>query len=393
MKWLLFLPLFATFASAQVSEAQLEKWLKRFPSADANQDGTLTRDEAKAFRDKMRVGTPARPRGSQIPKTLKVHAGWDDTKFPAHAMCNKPPDALAEAYGHATPNLPKPTDGSLRIVGTGHSFMAPGYKSLPSIVKAAGFTQAEPPFTHTGGGVTGSARYKWEQENGIFAFDGRATPKLLAAIANAEWDVMMWGPYFHDRPAYYLCWTRFCLKHNPAMCFYLSDAWPQIDQLHPIPTSEKELGSDVIRKMGAEKNEIFKKLVNALRDEHPGRVFIIPTSDAMVLAAEAYHRGELPGVNAISSFVSKKSPALWRDRLGHLGPGFDRLEGYVFYAALYRRSPALIEGDIFKGNPAYPSRKLDRVFREIAWKAVTAHPFSGVTDEDGDGVADRETPN
>ena len=50
----------------------------------------------------------------------------------------------------------KPSDGALRVVGTGHSFMAPGYKTFPVICQAAGMTQ--PLYTHTGGGITGSAR-------------------------------------------------------------------------------------------------------------------------------------------------------------------------------------------------------------------------------------------
>ena len=54
--------------------------------------------------------------------------------------------------------------------------MAPGYKTLPQIAKAAGFQQ-QSMLTHTGGGMTGSARYKWEQENGIFQFAGKPQPK------------------------------------------------------------------------------------------------------------------------------------------------------------------------------------------------------------------------
>ena len=67
--------------------------------------------------------------------------------------------------------------------------------------------------------MTGSTRYKWEQENGIFDFDGKPMPKLLASIANAEWDVMTWGPYFKYRPEFYACWVDFCLQYHPDMKF------------------------------------------------------------------------------------------------------------------------------------------------------------------------------
>ena len=63
----------------------------------------------------------------------------------------------------------------------------------------------------------------------------------------------MWGPYFNDRPVYYSCWIDFCLQYNPDMKFFLSDAWPQLYQLEPQPTSEKDLTAETIARMGKEK--------------------------------------------------------------------------------------------------------------------------------------------
>ena len=257
----------------------------------------------------------------------------------------------------------------------------------PSNAKAAGITQ--PLYTHTGGGVTGSARYKWEQENGIFEFEGKPLPKLLASIANAQWDAMMWGPYFNDRPEYYSCWIDFCHKYHPEMKFYLSDAWPQLHQLGKNPESEESFTEEVLDRIGKEKRDIYVKVVSALRENYPDKVFIIPTSDAMTLAAKHFVQGKLPGVEGIHQVIGGKERSLWRDQLGHLGPGFDRLEGYVFYATLYRKSPELIEEDIDFGDKGnFPSPELDAVFRKIAWQAVINHPLSGVTDKDGNGVAD-----
>ena len=118
------------------------------------------------------------------------------------------------------------------------------------------------------------------------------------------------------------------------------------------------------------------------------KIFIMPTCEAMVLAVKYYHEGKLPGVEGIHMYVGKKQRSMWRDRLGHLGPGFDRLEGYVFYATLYGRSPEKIEGDINFGKSDYPNQELDRMFRKIAWEAVLNNPLSGVVDKDGNGVAD-----
>ncbi|MFP6676559.1 MAG: hypothetical protein VB878_15860 [Pirellulaceae bacterium] len=328
-------------------------------------------------------------------QTLNVDRGWLADRFPDHAVCYRTPKEIEAIYAkslrgnrRAVTSYAKPTDGSLRIVGTGHSFMAPGYKTFPVITRAAGFKQP-PLVTHTGGGVTGSARYKWEQENGIFKFDGQPTPKLLASIANAQWDIMMWGPYYDDRAAYYSCWIDFCLKHSPQMKFYLSDAWPQLGQLSEIPKNEDALTAETIARLGKEKHVTYGKIVGELNKKYPKKVFVLPTCEAMVLAAQYYHRGELPGVEGIHTLVGKKKRSLWRDRIGHLGPGFSNLEGYVFYATIYGRSPELIEGDIkLGGSSDFPSRELDRVFRKIAWQAVLNNELSGVVDKDSNGVAD-----
>ncbi|MEM7235952.1 MAG: hypothetical protein AAF517_27540, partial [Planctomycetota bacterium] len=314
------------------SEAQLKRWLKRFPQADANKDGKLTVDEAKAFQKKRQ--SPGRRRGGGVKRTFRVDPGWEKDRFPEHAVCYKSPKEIAELYKgmvgakKAVVGYEKPTDGSLRIVGTGHSFMAPGYKTFPAITKGAGLKQP-PLLTHTGGGMTGSTRYKWEQENGIFGFDRKPKPKLLASIANSQWDAMMWGPYFNDRPAYYSCWIEFCLKYNPNMKFYLSDAWPQLGQLEETPSSEDELTYEVISKLSKAQFDSYSKIVGGLNKKYGGRIFIMPTSEAMTLCVKYFREGKLPGIEGIHKVVGKKNRSLWRDRLGHLGPGLGNLEGYV----------------------------------------------------------------
>lgn len=382
------------FAESSPTAQQLAKWLERFPDADADKNGVLTVAEALAYRDKLagRGGKAGESGGA--PRTFYIDPGWENDRFPDGAVCYRSPEEIAAIYAQVMPrgqkpvtSFEKPAGGVLRIVGTGHSFMAPGYLTFPIICRAAGFEQ--PLFTHTGGGMTGSTRYKWEQENGIFTFDGKPYPKLLASIANAQWEAMMWGPYFNDRPAFYSCWIDFCLKYNPGMKFYLSDAWPQLYQLEKIPDSEEVFTEELFDRLGTEKRALYMEPVEKLRQAFPGKVFILPTSDAMTLAAKRYLRGELPGIEGINLIIGKKERSLWKDKLGHLGPGFDRLEGYVFYATLYGRSPELIEGDIdFGGSPDFPGRELDRIFRKIAWQAVTGHPLSGVTDKDGDGIDD-----
>jgi hypothetical protein len=378
------------------SEAQLRQWLKRFPAADTDGDGTLTVEEAKAFMAARRQARKAKG----PPTEFRVDPGWSKARFPDSAVCYKTPEEIQAIYRKAFPkdrepvfHVPRP-EKALRIVGTGHSFMAPGYRTFPVICRAAGFEQ--PLRTHTGGGMTGSARYKWEQENGIFEFAGEPQPKLLAAIATGAWDAMLWGPYYADRPEYYACWIDFCLKYNPKMEFFLSDAWPSLRQLSSLPESEDELSAETFVRLARQKHVTTEKLIAALDRKYPGKVHIMPTSDAMVLAVQAYFEGRLPGIEGVTRWLSGKTYSIWRDQLGHLGPGFERLEGYVFYATVYRRSPALIEGDIsFKptvdkklGELDPPSQEVDRLFRRIAWEAVINNPLSDVTDRNRDGIGD-----
>ena len=320
-------------SGADPSAKQLANWLKRFPAADTNKDGKLSVQEANNFRRKMQEGSAQR----SAKTSFKVDSGWDAERFPEFAVAYRTPAEIAAIYEKtlrsnqsAVTSYPKPEDGSLRIVGTGHSFMMPGYQTFPLIARAAGLG-----------------------------------------------------------PEYYSCWIDFCLKYNPKMKFYLSDAWPQLDQLDEIPTTEAELTSELFVRLGKEKHATYEALIGSLNKKYPGKVFVLPTSDAMVLAVQAYHRGELPGVEGVHKYVGKKERSLWRDRLGHLGPGFGNLEGYVFYAMMYGRSPELIDGDVrFKGQSDFPSRELDRVFRKIAWQAVIGNPLSGHADKNGDGISD-----
>lgn len=388
------------------NEKQLERWLKRFPEADANGDGILTAEEAMAYRGAARRtqdsgNEPQALRGSRVPD---FHPGWDNSDFPEYAVFRKSPEEIMKIYESGPTargaqstsdalSFPKPKDGGLRIVGVGHSFMAPAYRTLPLITKAAGIEQHL--CLHTGGGVTGSARYKWEQENGIFQFDKQPVPKLLAAISNHEWEAWLSGPYHGDRPEFYECWIDFCLKYNPGMKFYISDAWPQLYQLGDLygmttnPESEDFFTSKVLDRMNSEIRKRYISVIDSSLRKSSKHVYVIPTSDAITAAAKLVSQGKLPGVDGIHKVVGGKERSVWRDVTGHLGPGFDRLEGYVFYATLYGKSPELITEPIeFTDSADFPSKELDQIFRKIAWKAVTGHPLSGVTDKNNNRIGD-----
>ena len=69
--------------------------------------------------------------------------------------------------------------------------------------------------------------------------------------------------------------------------------------------------------MGKEKNAMYASLVKELNEKYPGKVYIMPTCDAMVRAAKLFIKDELPGVEGLHQAVGGKERSLWRDRLGH----------------------------------------------------------------------------
>ena len=395
---------FSNAQAQQLSESRLAQLLKRFPAADANGDGKLTQEEFKAARQEFQRSRQGNARPAAAAKTaLGFDPGWDKDEFPPHAVSLKAPEeimaiyqrgAAGRTYAEAADamSFPKPADGIMRIVGTGHSFTAPGYRTLPAITRAAGFEQ--PLSLHNGGGRTGSVSYKWEQENGIFEFDGKPLPKLLAAISNAEWEGMIWGPYGGDRPKFYTSWIDFCEQYNPGMKYFVIDGWPTLGQVEMVfkrkgnPESESFFTDEVFDQLNDVANTGFAGLVKTLR-ETTEKVYILPTRAAMTEAAKRFKRGELPGVEGLYKVVGGKEHSIWADQRGHLGPGFDRLEGYVFYATLYGKSPELISAPIkFNKNPGFLNADLDKSFRQIAWKAVVEHPLSGVADKNRNGIGD-----
>ena len=136
------------------SEIQLRQWLRRFPAADTDGNGTLTAEEARAFMASRRQGK----NGQGPPTEFYVDPGWSKARFPDNAVCYMTPPEIQAIYREVFPKDPQPVfqvpqpEKALRIVGTGHSFMAPGYRTFPVICRAAGFEQ--PLRTHTGGGMT-----------------------------------------------------------------------------------------------------------------------------------------------------------------------------------------------------------------------------------------------
>ena len=145
---------FSNAQAQQLSESRLAQLLKRFPAADTNGDGKLTEKEFKAARQQFQPSRQGNGRpAAAAQSTLVFDPGWEKDKFPSHAVSLKTPEEIMTIYkrgpagrtaadANDAMSFPKPADGILRIVGTGHSFMAPGYRTLPAILLGVNFSES-----------------------------------------------------------------------------------------------------------------------------------------------------------------------------------------------------------------------------------------------------------
>lgn len=365
---------FATpFASSQQTSennARLKDGLVKFPEADADKNGVLTVEEARAFL-KKRQSTGKRP----IPKQ--------------NPMLFKPTEEdLATAINFGTANnnmgpLQIKKGNGLRVVMTGHSWVAPGRNTLLRIATGAGL-DGHRQRHHTGGGPTGSANAIWLKEFGKWKEGEPPKPILIPAIVTGQWDVMTWGSYYEDKPEYYHQWIDLCLKHNPGMTFCIQDGWPRF-----LPEYKTREPAEILEKMTAQwkefQNEMYRPGFEALDEKYPGKIRIIPASYAVVDLIGQFYEGKLPHLDCVDEKTNGGKNGIYRDG-GHLSKtsGIEHLVGYLYYGMLYGKSPALIETYI----PANIPLAFDRKMRVAAWKAIVTSPFAGVDDEDGDGIAD-----
>ena len=354
-------------APSSADNDQLKRAFRQFPTADLNDDGTLTQTELRTFHRER----AQRMRANRKPQVFT-------TVFRPTAEDLHVATKLAREYPHST--LAAKKGNGLRVLMLGHSWVAPAQKTLNGIAHAAGFDghrQRE----RLKGGARGSANALWLNEFGKLPGE-KAYPSQLPAIATGSWDVLTFGSYYEDKPEYFGQWIDVCLKYNPAMTFFIQDGWPRVN------SSYLRMKPDIaVKKLDTEmkrmEKEYFTPGFGALNKMYPGRVHFIPSGSAVVELIRRYYAKQVPAFDCLSENFGGKC-GIYRDG-SHLSKtsGVEHLIGYVYYATLYHRSPTLIE----KPTPDIEAQ-LDTQLREIAWRAVIESPLSGVKDQDADGMAD-----
>ena len=274
-----------------------------------------------------------------------------------------------------------PKGNGVRLLMTGHSWVAPGHRTLSAIAAAAGF-DGHHQRAHLSGGSTGSANSIWLTEFGKFR-DKPAQPLLFPAIATGQWDVMSWGAFYGDTTECYTQWIDVCLKTNPNMTFLIQDGWPTFPQALATASADSVLTA-IDAQQSLAQLVMFRALYDSLNTRYPGKLRIIPAGAAVVEMLHHYYAGRLPGFDCVSEHLGGNR-GIYRDG-GHLSgaSGMEHLVGYAYFGMLYRQSPERITGY----HPRGVNATVDELMRKATWNAIIHSPFSGITDKAGKGMAD-----
>jgi len=168
------------------------------------------------------------------------------------------------------------------------------------------------------------------------------------------------------------------LQHNPKIRFTLQQNWvpyedPAIWLSRERPKQVDRDGKTVAQ-LRAMHDGYFKMIEGHVRELNTripaAKIAIVPSGEAVMALRDKVIRGEAPGV--------RTQGELFTDVLGHPGPQIRVLSAYCHFAVIYRRSPVglPVNSQLAKLPEA---EKLNLLLQEIAWKAVTEHPLSGVT--------------
>jgi len=309
---------------------RLKAALQKYPAADANKDGVLTLTEAKAHLDARRA---------------KQGGGWTN----------------AGNRGLAQFKAMEKTDAGLWVASTGHSLVAPAMGPFAAITRDAGY-DGHVGVKQISGGATGAPLAQWQRTG-----DRQI---MKPALALGKWDVMTMGTHIVGSEVEdFGRWIELGLKHNPNMIFYIQDVWPRLtdtvkDGQFQLESYEEKM--DYV-------NAFVAKRVDALNKQFGNKVFVIPVGNGMRELVRMHEAGNLPGIDAIH--VSKNNAGgragLYRDGIHPSGP-VAQMEGYIYFACIYKKNPAEVPGQGVK------DAQLDKILRQVAWKVVTEHPHSGV---------------
>ncbi len=256
----------------QQLERRLARALEKYPEADANGNGILTLDEAKAYRKKMRSnGGKNRARAANE---------IDD--------------------GKSYPQPEKFNDGA-RCLFLGHSFFIPVARAFDAIAQENGLENHHANFVMSGGAGGAPGRI-WNSKK------HRSEAEKIIATGNVHLLGMTYYDETNCKPEDYGNWIELAAKHNPDVRIFIGLCWPD------APEAKIE---EFERFVQGSNNRLFKT-VETLRKTFPQTEITFLNYGIVAKELKALHAsGNLP---EITSLISRSPQSLFRDQKGHAGP-------------------------------------------------------------------------
>lgn len=255
----------------------------------------------------------------------------------------------------------------LKVLTAGHSFHVWMPPLVAEMAKAAGIQGHEQLAISSIGGSKVIQHWELPPEK------NKAKPILEAGKA----DLFTMAPTFLPDPGIEN-FTRLGLEHNPKIRFTLQQNWVPFEdpELWLSKSRPKSIDRDVITlaQLRAKHDPYFKMIEDHVKELNAripaAKIAIVPSGEAVIALREKVIKGEAPGIRTQNE--------LFTDVLGHPGPQIRVLSAYCHFSVIYRRSPVGLPV-ISQLTKLPEAEKLNRLLQEIAWKAVSEHPMSGVT--------------
>ena len=254
----------------------------------------------------------------------------------------------------------------LKVLTAGHSFHVWMPPLVAEMAKAAGIQGHEQLAISSIGGSKVIQHWDLPPEK------NKAKPVLEAGKA----DLFTMAPTFLPDPGIEN-FTKLGLQHNPKLRLTLQQNWVPFEdpEIWLSKSKPKSIDRDVITlaQLRSKHDPYFRLIedhVKEINDRIPAaKIVIVPSGEAVMALRDKVIKGEAPGVRTQNE--------LFTDALGHPGPQIRVLSAYCHFSVIYRRSPVGLP--VVSQLTKLPvAEKLNRVLQQIAWKAVTGHPMSGV---------------
>ena len=255
----------------------------------------------------------------------------------------------------------------LKVLTAGHSFHVWMPPLVAEMAKAAGIQGHEQLAVSSIGGSKVIQHWDLPPEKN----------KAKPVLASGKAELFTMSPTFLPDPGIEN-FVKLGLEHRADLRFTLQQNWvpyedPAIWLSRTRPKSVDRDGKTVaqLRAMHDPYFAMIEGHVKELNARIPGaRIAVVPSGEAVLALRAKVIAGEAPGVRTQSE--------LFTDVLGHPGSQIRVLSAYCHYAVMYRRSPVGLPV-VSQLTKLPEAEKLNRLLQEIAWKAVTEHPLSGVT--------------